>query len=121
DCPRQNPAYRPTLSYAFTCGIYEVRGEREPRTPGRRGAGKRSIESAGGLLDDFQLRAARTALLRRGRPRRRLRTQVLLGEHHALAGLARVDAEHRSHRKPHVVDHAGEARVELHLLVAEAQ
>src|SRR2546421_7423911 len=73
------------------------------------------------LLDHLQLRAARAALLRGLGPRRRLWTQVLLGEHHALAGLARVDAKHRAHRKPDVVDHAGEARVELHRLVAEAQ
>src|SRR6266446_3129029 len=73
------------------------------------------------LLDHLQLRAAHTALLRGLGPRRRLRTQVLLGEHHSLAGLARVNAKHRAHRKSDVVDHAGEARVELHLLVAEAQ
>src|SRR5580692_641939 len=74
-----------------------------------------------GLFDDLQLRAARAALFRLRRVAGGLGTQVLLGEHHALAGLAGIDAKHRPHREAHVMNDPGEARIKLHHFGSEAQ
>src|SRR6516165_5765854 len=74
------------------------------------------------LLDHLQLGAPRPAtLFGLWRACRWRGFEILLGEHHALAGLARIDPEHRAHRKAHVVDHPGKARVELDLFVPQAQ
>ena len=64
------------------------------------------------LLDDLELRPPR-GLFGGWRLFGRLRAAILAGEHHALAALARIDAEHRGDRHLHVVHDACEARIEL--------
>src|SRR6185437_15742998 len=80
------------------------------------------------LLDYLQLRAALLATLtrsatifRRCRPARRLRSEVLLREHHALAGLARVDPQHGGNRDAYVMHDSSEPRIELDVLIAQVQ
>jgi len=72
------------------------------------------------IIDEFQVRAPR-AVLFGARLRRRLRTQVLIGEHHALARLARIDAEHRCDRHADEMHDACEARAKFDPLVAETE
>src|SRR6056297_2664555 len=89
----------------------------------------------GGLFDDAELRpppgapviapgavapgAVAPAIVAAVVARRRLALGV--GEDHALAGLARVDAEHSAHRNAHGERHAAEAGAELDQLVAQAE
>src|SRR6185437_7063889 len=74
------------------------------------------------LLHNLQLRTPVPAALFRGaRCLRRLGTEVLLGKHHALARLARIDSHDRTHGKADMVYDTREARVELDILVPQMQ
>src|SRR6185437_5006663 len=107
-------------STRLPCADDAPRKRRRSATPWRTGQLR--------LLDHLQLRTALLAALARAaailcrcRPARRLRSEILLREHHALAGLACVDTQHGSNRNAHVMHDSRESRIELDVLISQLQ